>query len=136
MEQITIETTVNAPVDKVWDYFNQPEHITQWNFAHESWFCPSSENDLRVGGKFNNRMEARDGSFGFNFEGTYDEVVPQQLIKYHMPDGRKVSTTFEAVEDGTKITTAFDPEAENPVEMQKDGWNAILGNFSQYTETH
>lgn len=74
--------------------------------------------------------------YGFNFEGTYDEVVPQQLIKYHMPDGRKVSTTFEAVEDGTKITTAFDPEAENPVEMQKDGWNAILGNFSQYTETH
>ncbi|MCL1674506.1 SRPBCC family protein [Elizabethkingia meningoseptica] len=136
MEPITIETTIQAPVEKVWNYFNQPEHITQWNFAHESWCCPSSENDLRVGGKFNNRMEARDGSFGFNFEGTYDEVSPNKLIKYHMADGRKVATTFEENANGTKITTVFDPESENPLDMQKDGWNAILNSFKNYTEAN
>jgi len=123
MEPIKIDITILAPVEKVWDYFNAPKHITKWNFAHESWQCPSSENDLRVGGKFKTRMEAKDKSFGFDFEGIYDEVIPNEKIKYHLEDGRKVEVIF-------------DPEKQNSVEMQRDGWYAILNNFHKYVENH
>lgn len=137
MDKIKIDITILAPVEKVWDYFNTPEHITKWNFAHESWQCPSSENDLRVGGKFKTRMEAKDGSFGFDFEGIYDEVIPNEKIQYHMEDGREVEVIFEKIDENTtKVTEIFDPEQQNPVEMQRDGWYAILNNFHKYVENH
>lgn len=137
MEKIKIDITILAPVEKVWDYFNTPEHITKWNFAHESWKCPSSENDLRVGGKFKTRMEAKDGSFGFDFEGIYDEVITNEKIKYHLEDGRVVEVIFEKIDENTtKVTEIFDPETQNSAEMQRDGWYAILNNFHKYVENH
>ncbi|MCX8534006.1 SRPBCC family protein [Chryseobacterium luquanense] len=135
MDKIKIDITILAPVRKVWDYYNEPKHIIQWNFAHESWHCPSSENDLRVGGKFKNRMEAKDGSFGFDFEGMYDEVIPFEKIKYHMEDGRNVEILFENIDESTtKVIITFDPETQNSVEMQRDGWYAILNNFHKHVE--
>jgi len=135
MDQIKIDITILAPVNKVWDYYNDPEYIVQWNFAHESWQCPSSENDLRVGGKFNNRMEAKDGSFGFDFVGIYDEVVEHQLIKYHLEDGRNVEVIFEKIDENTtKVKICFDPEKQNSAEMQREGWYAILNNFHKHVE--
>ncbi|AFM11577.1 SRPBCC family protein [Turneriella parva] len=133
---ITIEVQVAAPVQKVWDYYNKPQHITQWNFAHESWQCPSAENDLRAGGKLKSRMEAKDGSFGFDFEATYDEVIDHKRIVYTIADGRKVETDFAEVGGKTRIVTVFEAESENPVEMQKGGWQAILDNFKKYTEAN
>lgn len=137
MEKVKIDITILVPVEKVWDYFNDPKHITKWNFAHESWFCPSSENDLKVGGKFNNRMEAKDGSFGFDFIGVYDEVILNERIKYHIEDGREVEVIFEKIDENTtKVTEIFDPEKQNSVEMQREGWYAILNNFHKYVENH
>ncbi|MCX8523203.1 SRPBCC family protein [Chryseobacterium formosus] len=137
MEKIKIDITILAPVEKVWDYFNTPEHITKWNFAHESWECLSSENDLRVGGKFKTRMEAKDGSFGFDFEGIYDEVITNEKIQYHLEDGRVVEVIFEKIDENTtKVTEIFDPETQNSAEMQRDGWYAILNNFHKYVENH
>jgi len=137
MDPIKIDITILAPAEKVWDYFNTPKHIMKWNFAHESWECPRSENDLRVGGKFNNRMEAKDGSFGFDFIGIYDEVIPNERIKYHIEDGRNVEVIFEKIDGNTtKVIEIFDPEKQNSVEMQRDGWYAILNNFHKYVENH
>ncbi|NMR34173.1 activator of HSP90 ATPase [Chryseobacterium aquaticum] len=137
MDPITIDITILAPVEKVWDYFNTPERVTQWNFAHETWQCPHSENDLRVGGKFNHRMEAKDGSFGFDFEGIYDEVIPNEKIKYHLDDGRNVEVIFDKIDENTtKVTEIFDPEKQNSAEMQRDGWYAILNNFHKYVENN
>lgn len=137
MDPITIDITILAPVEKVWDYFNTPEHVTQWNFAHETWQCPHSENDLRVGGKFSYRMEAKDGSFGFDFEGIYDEVIPNEKIKYHLEDGRNVEVIFNEIDENTtKVTEIFDPEKQNSAEMQRDGWYAILNNFHKYVENN
>ncbi len=137
MDPIKIDITILAPAEKVWDYFNTPKDIMKWNFAHESWECPRSENDLRVGGKFNNRMEAKDGSFGFDFIGIYDEVIPNERIKYHIEDGRNVEVIFEKIDGNTtKVIEIFDPEKQNSVEMQRDGWYAILNNFHKYVENH
>lgn len=137
MEPIHIDITILAPVQKVWDYYNVPEHITKWNFAHESWECPSSENDLRVGGQFKNRMEAKDKSFGFDFVGIYDEVIPYEKIRYHMEDGRKAEITFDKMDENTtSVHIIFDPETQNPVEMQREGWYAILNNFHKYVENN
>lgn len=137
MDKVKIDITILVPVEKVWDYFNDPKHITKWNFAHESWFCPSSENDLKPGGKFNNRMEAKDGSFGFDFIGTYDEVITNERIKYHIEDGREVEVIFEKIDGNTtKVTEIFDPEKQNSVEMQREGWYAILNNFHKYVENN
>lgn len=135
-QEITVEATVHAPVEKVWEAYNNEKDIVQWNAAHESWHCPSSENDLRVGGKFKNRMEAKDGSFGFDFEGTYDVVEVHKQIDYTMADGRKVRTSFAATHGQTKIEITFDPESENDPEFQKQGWQAILDNFTHYVESH
>jgi uncharacterized protein YndB with AHSA1/START domain len=134
--KITIETTVSSNTDKVWDCYTNPEHITKWNFAVDDWQCPWAENDLRVGGKFRSRMEAKDGSFGFEFEGIYDEIIPLQKIAYTMPDGRQVIVNFENLDDKTKVTIVFDPENMNPVDFQKAGWQAILENFRKYTEAN
>jgi len=131
---ITIEATVYAPVEKVWQLWTMPEHITQWNNASPEWHTPKAENDLRVGGKFSSRMEARDGSMGFDFWGIYDEVVTNKLIAYTMGDGRKAKVTFNADGTTTKITTVFEAETENPVELQKGGWQSILNNFKKYAE--
>ncbi len=137
MEPITIDITILAPIRKVWEYYNGPEHIVQWNFAHETWHCPTAENDLRPGGTLKTRMEAKDGSFGFDFEGTYDEVIPNEKIRYHLEDGRKVEILlFEIDATTTKVEITFDPEKQNPVEMQREGWYAILNNFHKYVENH
>ena len=133
---VTVQNTVNAPVEKVWEYWTKPEHITKWNFASDDWHSPSAENDLRVGGKFVARMEAKDGSFGFDFGGTYDEVEPNKYIEYTIGDGRKVKVNFTAKGDTTEVVESFEAENTNPVEMQKGGWQAILDNFKKYTETN
>ena len=134
--RITVEAAVNAPVTKVWEAWNTPGDIMQWNTADPSWHTPSSENDLRKGGQFKHRMEARDGSFGFDFEGTYDEVELHKEITYTMSDGRKSTTLFTEQNGQTKIATTFDPETENDPEFQKQGWQAILNNFGKYVESN
>ena len=135
-QTVTIEATVNAPVDKVWNYWTAPRHITQWNAASNDWHSPRAENDLKVGGRFNIRMEAKDGSFGFDFEGVYDKVIPNKQIAYTMSDGRKVDTTFTSNGNATKIVTVFDAESENPVDMQREGWQAILNTLKKDTESN
>jgi uncharacterized protein YndB with AHSA1/START domain len=131
---ITIETTVNAPVEKVWEYWTKPEHITQWSFASDDWHTPSAENDLRPGGKFASRMEAKDGSAGFDFGGAYDAVTPNEYIEYTMDDGRKVKIHFSGDGDKTRVTETFEAEDTHSIEMQQGGWQAILDNFKKYTE--
>lgn len=131
---ITIEITVNATIEKAWKYWTEPEYITKWNFASEDWCCPNVTTDLIVGGKFNFRMEAKDGSFSFDFEGTYSEIVINNKITYNIVDGRKVEIQFIADGNQTKIIEAFEAEAENSLELQKNGWNAILGNFKKLVE--
>ncbi|HMG66353.1 MAG TPA: SRPBCC family protein [Chitinophagaceae bacterium] len=134
--KITVENTVNAPVEKVWEFWNGSKHITQWANASDDWHTTRSENDLRVGGKFLSRMEARDGSFGFDFWGAYDEVKTNQLIAYTLGDGRKVKIIFTVTGEGTKIAETFEAEETNPIEMQRGGWQAILDNFKKYTESN
>lgn len=133
---ITISATINAPVEKVWTYYTEPEHLMQWNFASDDWMCPSATNDLRVGGTFTSRMEAKDGSFGFDFGGTYSEVVPNERIVYSLSDGRKVELNFSEEDGVTTVETIFDAEKENPEEMQREGWQAILNNFKKHVESN
>jgi uncharacterized protein YndB with AHSA1/START domain len=132
--QLTVAATVQANTPKTWEYFTSPEHITQWNFASDDWHCPHATNDLRVGGNYLGRMEAKDGSAGFDFEAVYDEVVPEQRLSYTMADGRPCTTTFEDLDGATRVTTTFEAETMNPVELQQAGWQAILDNFKKYTE--
>ena len=131
---ITVAATVNAPIAKVWEYWNGPEHITKWCQASPDWHAPFAENDARTGGKFKTTMAAKDGSFSFDFGGTYSEVTDHQLIAYSMDDGRQVKVVFEDKGDSTKVTETFDPESQNPIEMQRGGWQAILDSFKKYTE--
>ena len=133
---ITVEALINAPIEKVWEFWTKPEHIMVWNAASDDWHTPSATNDLRTGGKFTSRMEAKDGSFGFDFEGIYDEVKHLELIKYGMADGRKVQVEFIKEGNLTQIIEKFDPESVNPVDMQKAGWQAILNNFKKYIEAN
>ncbi len=132
---ITVTTTVNAPVEQVWEAWNNPAHVVKWNAASEDWHTPKAENDLREGGSFSYRMEAKDGSFSFDFAGVYSEVKTNERIAYAMGDERKVDITFQADGDTTTVTETFDPESQNPVEMQQAGWQAILDNFKKYTES-
>ena len=131
---VHIEAEINAPIAKVWEDYNSPEAITKWNQASPDWHCPSSSNDLRVGGRFDNRMEAKDGSFGFNFEGQYLEIIPYQKIIYQMDDSRKVWMEFSEVDNKTILRIDFEAESMNPIEMQKAGWLSILNSFKNYTE--
>lgn len=131
---ITVQSTIHADKKKVWDYYTQPEHIIRWNFASDDWHCPRATNDLRVGGKYCARMEAKDGSVGFDFSTVYDEVTAQQKIAYTMEDDRKAVITFADKGGNTMVTVTFDAEKENAVEMQKEGWQAILDNFKKYAE--
>ena len=132
---ITVENTINAPVEKVWEYWNGPGHIVKWAAASDDWHTTSSENDLRVGGSFNSRMEAKDGSFGFDFGGVYDEVRINEFIEYTLGDGRNVKIVFISQETGTSVVESFDAEQTHPVEMKRVGWQAILDNFKKYTES-
>jgi uncharacterized protein YndB with AHSA1/START domain len=138
MQPITITTTINAPVEKVWDMWTLPEHITNWAFASDTWEAPYADNDVTVNGRFKTTMSAKDGSASFDLTGTYTGVEVHKLIAYTMDgdDARKVSTTFESNGETTTITETFDPEHENPIEMQRDGWQSILDNFKKYVESH
>ena len=132
---ITVATTVNTSVQKVWAYYTQPQHITQWNQASPDWHCPKAENDLCIGGKFSSTMAAKDGSFSFDFWGIYDDILENELIMYTMGDGRKATITFASNGDVTEVVTNFEPEQENSLELQQGGWQAILNSFKNYTET-
>ncbi|HAW52600.1 MAG TPA: hypothetical protein DCX54_09790 [Flavobacteriales bacterium] len=134
MSRITVETTVMAELHKVWECWTVPNHIVNWNFASKDWHCPWAKNDLREGGKFSSRMESVDGKMGFDFEGIYDEVHEGRKIAYSLADGRRVEILFEKNGDSTLVTETFDPENENPLEMQRAGWQAILDHFKKYTE--
>ena len=134
LSKITVETTVNEPIEKVWKYWTEPQHIINWNNASDDWHTPFSENDVRAGGKFISRMEAKDGSFGFDFGGVYDEVKLYELISYVLGDGRKVKITFSDQKNKTKITEIFEAEQTNSTTLQQKGWQAILDNFKKYTE--
>lgn len=134
MQEITVQTTINAPIRKIWEYWTDPKHIVNWAFASDGWCAPSATNDLRVGGKFNTRMEVKDGSAGFDMEGVYTMVEEFKKIEYEFGD-RKASVEFIPQEQGVKVTETFEPENENPIEMQRAGWQAILDNFKKYTES-
>ena len=131
---ITIEASINAPAETVWKAWSNPEDIMKWNSASDDWHTTKAENDLRAGGKFLSRMEAKDGSFGFDFAGIYTHVKPHELIAYTLGDGRKVTVNFASEGMATRIKTEFEAEGENPVEMQQAGWQAILDNFKKYVE--
>ena len=134
--KIRVEAMIAAPLKKVWNLWHDPKHITKWNFASNDWHCPTAENDLKIGGKLRSRMEAKDGSFGFDFEATYTELVDEQKITFEMTDGRVATTGFENVGDQTRVVTTFDAEDENSIDMQREGWQAILNNFKKYAESN
>lgn len=131
---ITITATANAPLETVWNAWTTPADIMKWNAASDDWHTPHAEVDLRVGGQFLSRMEAKDGSFGFDFCGTYTEVIPHKRIAFAMEDGRTVSIAFEPVDGGVRIVETFDPETEHSLDMQEQGWQAILDNFVRHVE--
>ena len=135
MKQITVRVTAKAVAKKVWEVWSEPGHIVNWNTPSEDWHTPNAKNDLRVGGKFLSRMEARDGSLGFDFGGTYDEVVPQERIAYTLDDGRKVEVDFKELDGQTEIVSTFEAETQNTIELQRNGWQAILDSFKDYVET-
>jgi uncharacterized protein YndB with AHSA1/START domain len=132
--KITVETHVNAKPAKVWEAYNNPDDIRQWNTAQDDWHTTRSTVDLREGGKFHSRMEAKDGSQGFDFEGTYTRVVPQKSLEYRMSDGREVQVEFVERAGGVLVKTTFDAETENPPELQREGWQAIQDNFGRHVE--
>lgn len=133
---LTVQNIINAPIEKVWAYWTTPEHITKWCNASEDWHTPDATNDLRVGGKFNTRMEAKDGSVGFDFWGIYDVVTIDKYIAYTLGDDRKVNITFTVEGNNTRLVENFEAESENPIEMQQGGWQAIMDNFKNYAETN
>lgn len=132
---ITVETTVNAPIEKVWDAWNNPEDIKQWCVGSPDWHTPSASVELKEGGTFTTRMEAKDGSMGFDMSGTYTTVSEHKEIAYTMGDGRKVRITFEDQGGTVHIVETFDAESENPPEMQRQGWQGILDNFKKHVES-
>ena len=133
---ITIKTIIEATIEQVWIYWTTPEHIKKWNNASDDWHTPKVDNDLKKGGRFVYRMEAKDGSFGFDFGGTYTKIVPEKHLAYRLDDERKAIIDFEEKDDKVTITETFDTEDQNPVDMQKQGWQAILDNFKKYVEAH
>ena len=133
--QISIEVTVNSNLEKVWSAWISPDDINQWNAASDDWHNPRSTNDFRVGGKFSYRMEAKDGSFGFDFWGTYTKIEQYSLIEYVIGDGRPVSIQCVQGSDGVKVVETFDAEDENSAEQQKQGWQCILNRFAKHVES-
>jgi uncharacterized protein YndB with AHSA1/START domain len=134
--KITVQASINAEPKKVWDFYTKPEHITKWNFASDDWHCPRATNDMRVGGTYSARMEAKDGSFGFDFKTVYDKIVDQKSFTYTMEDGRKATVNFDGKGNSTQMTVTFDAETQNSADMQKQGWQAILNNFKKYAENN
>ena len=132
---ITVQITIDAPLDKVWFAFNNPDDIVKWNQASPDWHCPKAENNLQIGGILKSTMAAKDGSFQFEFEAKYDEIIPNQFIRYYLADGRKVEINFNEENNSTTIIEKFDPENQNSEEMQREGWQAILNSFKHYVET-
>ena len=132
--KITVSAIINSPIIKVWQFFNEPQHITKWNQAADTWHCPASENDLKLGGKFKHTMTAKDNSFSFDFEGVYTQVDLYKQIDYTLADDRKVSVYFKEENNQTTVTEIFETENENTLELQQQGWQAILNNFKNYTE--
>ena len=132
--RISVQAKINAPIEAVWKYWTSPEDIVKWNNASDAWHTPYAENDLRNGGKFRSRMEARDGSSGFDFEGEYKNIIDRELIEYTIADGRIVKVVFSAEGRKTKIIETFEAENTNPIEMQRAGWQSILDNFKRYAE--
>lgn len=135
-KMITVEATVNAPVAKVWVYWSEPKHITQWCQASPDWHAPKADNDLRTGGTFSTTMAAKDGSMSFDFGGVYDQIIEHERIAYTMGDGRTVDIAFTDNGNETHIRETFEMESMNPEEMQRGGWQAILDSFKNYTETN
>ena len=133
---ITVENTINAPVEKVWDYWTKPDHITKWNFASDDWHSPWAKADFREGGTFSARMEAKDGSMGFDFGGVYDVIRKNEYIEYTIGDGRKVKVNFKPTGNVTKVTESFEAEDTHSIELQRGGWQSILDNFKKYVETN
>ena len=131
---ITVETEVNAPIEKVWDSWTNPIHITKWNQASPDWHTPKAENDLRIGGIFKSTMAAKDGSMSFDFWGTYTNVIPNHRIEYTMGDGRQAKIIFETKGSTVRVIETFEAEGENSIELQRGGWQAILNSFKSYTE--
>ncbi len=133
---IQVKTEVKKPLQKVWKLWTSPEDIVAWNNASEDWHTPHAENDLRIGGSFKSRMEAKDGSMGFDFEGIYTNVIPHQLIQYKLADDRRISIQFAEMDGVTEVVEEFDAETENSVDLQRTGWQSILDNFKRYAEGH
>lgn len=136
MTKIKVEAEVRANPEKVWKFYSQGEHIVNWNFASNDWCCPAANVELKSGGKYHARMEAKDGSFGFDFEAIIDEVRPLEKLSYTMLDDRKAEILLSKTDRGTYISVEFETENENPIEMQKAGWQAILNSFKNYTESN
>jgi uncharacterized protein YndB with AHSA1/START domain len=133
--KITIQATVLADRERAWEYYTEPKHITQWNFASDDWCCPAAINEVAVGGKFSWRMEAKDGSYGFDFEGVFTEIVLLAKIKYVFMDQREAEITFSDLTEGnTLVQIVFDAENKNSLELQEDGWQSILTNYKSHTE--
>jgi uncharacterized protein YndB with AHSA1/START domain len=132
--KITVESDVKAPLAKVWDAYNNPADIKQWNQASPDWHTTQARVDLREGGKFSSRMEAKDGSAGFDFEGVYTKVVPQKTVAYRMEDGREATVGFTEKVNAVHVTVTFDAESQNTVELQRGGWQAILDSFAKHVE--
>ena len=133
---VTIETEIKAPIEKVWEYWTSPDHITKWNFASEDWCCPQAINEVIPGKKFSWRMEAKDGSMGFDLIGTYDKVEKCKSIEYHLDDNRKVVIDFIKEEDRVKIVESFETEDIHTPQQQREGWKAILENFKKHVESN
>ena len=134
MTQITVQTIIQAPLPKVWQCWTQNEHIINWNFASADWYCPKAENNLLVGGEFHYIMSSKDNTMSFDFWGTYTHIENEKRIEILLGDGRKMTVLFELTPSGVMVTEHFDPENQNPVELQQTGWQMILDNFKNYTE--
>ena len=134
MNEIITQSNINAPIEKVWEYWTSEQHIINWNFAGNDWYCPNASNDLRAGGEFHYTMSAKDHSFSFDFWGTYLKIEDKKTIEATLGDGRKLLVNFEAAQNGTMVTETFEPEQKNPVEMQRAGWQMILDRFKHYAE--
>lgn len=132
---VTVDCIVDASVEKAWEIWNDPKHIVRWNYASPDWHTPRAEVDLRAGGKYVSRMEAKDGSAGFDCEGIFDEIVEHEKIHSHFTDGRRIEVTFYPIEGGTKVSQKFEVETENPAELQRQGWQNIMDNFKVYVES-
>lgn len=134
MNLLTVKATINAPIEKVWDYWTNEDHVKNWNFASADWYCPEAKNNLEVGGEFHYTMSARDHSMSFDFWGTYQIIEPQKLLEIIIGDGRIMRVIFLQNETGTSVTEEFEPETLNPLELQQEGWQSILDNFKRYVE--